>query len=528
MKDRTIVQRLKATLVLLVGLAVVAWFAEMLIANSLVTVEEEQTRLVAQVDRISYDMLQMSDALRGLLLSPTNTMERQRKLDADDDLVKAVNETRVLAAKHPELLSVLESIGEYDDKKLNALENQVMKLIETDPAAASSYYNTDYLPARAEQEKMVKNLMAVMVGLESKQVTQRQWYGLLVVVVTVVVGVKLGSSLVYLIQSPLVVLTEAMQRMSRGDFTTRVKLEENNEFGRLAAGLNQMADDLSALVGNIQKSGVQVNTSVTEIAATAREQQATSTEIAATTTEIGATSKEIAATTTELSKTVAGVSRVADQTGALAEEGKAGLARMEETMKSLTGAAGSISEKLAVMNERAAKINRVTVTMTKVADQTNLLSLNAAIEAEKAGEFGRGFSVVATEIRRLADQTAVASYDIERMVKEMQSAVSAGVMGMDKFSEEVRRSVTEVQLVGTQLTQIIHEVQALTPRFEAVNEGMSAQTTGAQQITDALVQLGEAANQTVESLRQSNMAIAQLNEAVGGMRSSVSRFKLQA
>ena len=77
-------------------------------------------------------------------------------------------------------------------------------------------------------------------------------------------------------------------------------------------------------------------------------------------------------------------------------------------------------------------------TITKVADQTNLLSLNAAIEAEKAGEHGRGFAVVATEIRRLADQTAIASYDIEQLVKEMQSAVSAGVMGMDKFSEEVR------------------------------------------------------------------------------------------
>ena len=94
-------------------------------------------------------------------------------------------------------------------------------------------------------------------------------------------------------------------------------------------------------------------------------------------------------------------------------------------------------------------------TIAKVADQTNLLSLNAAIEAEKAGEYGRGFSVVATEIRRLADQTAVATYDIEQMVREIQSAVAAGVMGMDKFSEEVRRGMSEVTQVGDQLSQII-------------------------------------------------------------------------
>jgi methyl-accepting chemotaxis protein WspA len=165
-----------------------------------------------------------------------------------------------------------------------------------------------------------------------------------------------------------------------------------------------------------------------------------------------------------------------------------------------------------------------------VADQTNLLSLNAAIEAEKAGEYGRGFGVVATEIRRLADQTAVATYDIEQMVKEMQSAVSAGVMSMDKFSEAVRRGMQEVQQVGAQLSQIIAQVQvqvqALAPRFEAVSEGVQAQATGAEQISQALTQLSEAAQQTVDSLRQSGQAIDGLHQAAGGLRSGVSRFKL--
>src|SRR6202007_2042888 len=99
---------------------------------------------------------------------------------------------------------------------------------------------------------------------------------------------------------------------------------------------------------------------------------------------------------------------------------------MEETMRHVMEAATSINAKLSVLNEKAGNINQVVITITKVADQTNLLSLNAAIEAEKAGEYGRGFAVVATEIRRLADQTAVATYDIEQMVKEIQSAVAAG------------------------------------------------------------------------------------------------------
>lgn len=315
-------------------------------------------------------------------------------------------------------------------------------------------------------------------------------------------------------------------RIAQGDLTVTVKPQSDaDKFGNAH---RQMIEKLSQLVGAVQRAGLQVNTSATEIAATSKQQQATATEIAATTTEIGATSREIAATSKELVRTVGEVSRVAEETAQLAGNGQTGLGRMESTMRNIMDASGTISGKLAVLNEKATNINAVVTTITKVADQTNLLSLNAAIEAEKAGEYGLGFAVVATEIRRLADQTAVATYDIEQMVKEMQSAVSAGVMGMDKFSEEVRRGVEEVRQVGAQLTQIIQQVQALTPRFETVNEGMQSQSTGAQQITEALSQLSESAQQTAESLRNSSIAIEHLNEAARDLQSGVARFKLRA
>jgi methyl-accepting chemotaxis protein WspA len=162
-----------------------------------------------------------------------------------------------------------------------------------------------------------------------------------------------------------------------------------------------------------------------------------------------------------------------------------------------------------------------------VADQTNLLSLNAAIEAEKAGEYGFGFSVVAKEIRRLADQTAVATLDIEQMVKEMQSAVSAGVMSMERFSEQVRHSVNDVRDVSAQLSQIIEQVQALTPRFETVHHGMQFQSEGAAMINQSMIQLSEAANQTVDSLKESNAAITQLNVTAHNLQSGVIKFKVR-
>ena len=321
-------------------------------------------------------------------------------------------------------------------------------------------------------------------------------------------------------------MTDVAERIAAGDLA--VAVNPRSERDVLGHALANMVKRLSSLVGEVQRSGQEVDTSVNEIAGTAKQQQATATEIAATTTQIGATSKEISATSKELVKTMNEVSMVAEQSAVLAGSGQAGVTRMEDTMRHVMDAAGSINAKLAVLNEKAGGINQVVTTITKVADQTNLLSLNAAIEAEKAGEYGRGFAVVATEIRRLADQTAVATYDIERMVKEIQSAVTAGVMGMDKFSEEVRRGMQDVQEVGSQLSQIIQQVQALAPRFEAVSEGMHAQATGAEQITESLGQLSDAVHQTVESLRQSNQVIDGLNRAAAGMRSSVSRFNVAA
>ncbi|MBE0631663.1 MAG: methyl-accepting chemotaxis protein [Burkholderia vietnamiensis] len=338
----------------------------------------------------------------------------------------------------------------------------------------------------------------------------------------------LGYGLYRSVTVPMARLVDVHDAMRTGNLTHRLDLRRRDEFGTLETGFNRMADVLTELVSRAQQSSMQVTTSVAEIAATSREQQATANETAATTTEIGATSREIFATSRDLLRTMNEVAGVAEQSATLAGVSQSGLTRMGDTMRSVMDAAGSVNAKLAILNEKALNINQVVATITKVADQTNLLSLNAAIEAEKAGEYGRGFAVVATEIRRLADQTAVATYDIEQTVKEIQSAVSAGVMGMDKFSEEVRRGMLDVQQVGAQLSQIIAEVQTLAPRFQMVNEGMQTQASGAEQITQALSQLSEAAQQTAESLRQSSQAIDDLTLVANQLRTSVSRFKVDA
>ena len=174
-----------------------------------------------------------------------------------------------------------------------------------------------------------------------------------------------------------------------------------------------------------------------------------------------------------------GVSQTASETAGMGEEGRNKLSHMQSSMQEFIQATSYISSKLGIINEKANKISGIVTTINKISDQTNLLSLNAAIEAEKAGEYGKGFSVVAREITRLSDQIAIATKDIEYMVKEMQASVSSGVMEMDRFAEGVRRSVADVERIGDQLGLIIDQVKALGPQFESVAQGMHTQVEGA-------------------------------------------------
>ena len=321
-------------------------------------------------------------------------------------------------------------------------------------------------------------------------------------------------------------LLDVVSKAAVGDLTGVVGVRGADAIGRMGDGLQTMVDNLRKLLNNVQKAGIQVTTSATEIAASAKQQEATGIEQAQTSVEILSTTKEISANTAQLLKTMEGATAVADYTTSATAEAQNNLKRMDQTMQHMVAATDSINAKLAALSEKASNINSVLITITKVADQTNILSLNAAIEAEKAGDAGRGFSVVATEIRRLADQTSVSTWDIEQMLKEMQSAVSASVMGMDKFSEEIRRSVGEVRQVGEQLSMVMDQVQKLAPQFDLVLQGMQSQAIGASQISDTMMQLNDATQQTVESLKATSEAVHQLQYAASDLQSSVATFSV--
>jgi methyl-accepting chemotaxis protein WspA len=340
-----------------------------------------------------------------------------------------------------------------------------------------------------------------------------------------IVGVTLAALVVArTISRPIRTAVEAAKRVAGGDLRGRIDPGSDDETGALLAAIQTMTNDLRGLIGRIQQSSVALISTATAIQATSSEQQQVIADYGASTSEAVAAVKQISVTSQELVRTMTEVNDMAAHTGEMAAEGRVNLSGMGTTMRTLAESTSSFGSKLAVISERAANINLAVTTITKVADQTNLLSINAAIEAEKAGEYGLGFLVVAREIRRLADQTAVASLDIERMVKEMQYAVSAGVMEMDKFAEQVRGGVREIAEVSEKLGEIITAVQGISGRFGQVTEGMRAQSQGAEQIREAMVRLAEGASRTATSLSDFNKATIHLREAVGGLKEEVSRF----
>ena len=323
----------------------------------------------------------------------------------------------------------------------------------------------------------------------------------------------------------------AARRVADGDLTGST-LEGTaaatctDESGQLLRDIAGMTVSLRQIVSQVKRSGLELTSTARQLSAASSQQETVVQSLEKSTGEAAVASREISVTGRELGETMADVAGVATETAEVASAGRDDLAGVGETMAHLESATGEFSERLSVIRQRAEEINVVITTITKVADQTNLLSINAAIEAEKAGEYGHGFLVVAREIRRLADQTAVATLDIERLVEQMQQAVAAGVMQMDRFAADVKTGVERVGDISGQFAAVIDKVQGLNQRFDQVNEGMQAQTAGASQIAESLVTLSDSSRSASETLTEFRQASSHMVQAIDGLTDTVSRFQV--
>lgn len=340
------------------------------------------------------------------------------------------------------------------------------------------------------------------------------------VLLMIIVGLTIRQR----ITTPINKVVKFANSLAKGDFTANIEMKRNDEMGLLVSALMKMSDNLKSLISRIQKTGVKMASSSMELSATSKEQEETMDNQLKSTDNIVLSVENISDITAELSGTMRQVKERLLKTTEHANSSHTDIKRMEEAMNNMEKASEEVSQKLELINSTTANITSVITTITKVADQTNLLSLNAAIEAEQAEEYGKGFRVVAKEIRRLADQTAVATLDIENMIKEMNSAVVSGVAELDKFIGEVHNSSDDIVAVSAQLTKIIIQVQELAPHFEEVNSSMENQSQNANSIKKLMLDFRTEAQQTNSSLIESFSTIKDLGLTANKLQQEVSNF----
>lgn len=298
------------------------------------------------------------------------------------------------------------------------------------------------------------------------------------------------------------------------DLNARLHMDRTDEIGVLVGNFNKLLDNLADLVRRIEESAAQVVRRGAGMLETVRKLEQTVASQSTSTTETTVTTRQISATAKELAETVARVADTTAAAGGRASNGREGLEKIQASMGELIDANEQIVDRLSVINEKTSNIGSVVTTISKVAEQTNLLSLNAAIEAEKAGEYGLGFAVVAREIRRLADHTAEATRDIERMIHEVESAVSSGVMEMDKFGGQVRGGAGEVQDIAGGLSGMTDDVMELEPLLDSVRDGVKQQAEGAAAIYEAMDSINEHMQKTTREIEGAVSNLGEL-EATG-------------
>jgi methyl-accepting chemotaxis protein WspA len=349
---------------------------------------------------------------------------------------------------------------------------------------------------------------------------------LVVAGIALVLAAILGWLVARSVTRPIEHAVSAARELAHGDLSNGVAVIGSGEPRELLREMRDAEASLVALLARIRATGGALGSTARAIRTDAREQSEVAQQFGATSAEIAAAVREITSTQQDLNGSVQSVAAAVRQTTESASSGRSALGRLSSEIDTLALGASSVSARLAEIRDRAEKIHVVVASMAKVANQTNLLSVNAAMEAERAGESGAGFRAVAREIRRLSAQTAEATLLIEGIVREMQLAVASGVGDMQRHQESVETGVDSVGRIGVELVRVIGGIEQLGNDIDLVARGMEAQALGVAQVSEAISSMTEGAGRAARSASRFADAGAELELRAGEFDREVGAFRL--
>ena len=320
------------------------------------------------------------------------------------------------------------------------------------------------------------------------------------------------------------------EKVSVGNFRIETNATEtsSDEAGRLLHSVAKMTSKVRSFVLHIKIASLGISESAEEIeyssgkyASGLKETNGQIESVADSLKQLGENSRILCDLTDELSENALDGAQKAN-------DGKRKISEMELALGVFSRSTSSVGRRLATISERVENIASSVATVAKVSEETNLLSLNASIEAEKAGSAGVGFAVVAREIGRLAEQSASAVEDIETIVKDMQSAVESGVAEMDKFAEEIRTGGADVARLILDIDELASKMQTIAPQVERLASAMQSQRFDISKLADTISDVGDSMKQTALYLRDAENGRLQLKEASSRLSSEISAFDVES
>ncbi len=330
----------------------------------------------------------------------------------------------------------------------------------------------------------------------------------------------------YLNENAKVLLAE-MDKFAEGDLTAALEAKSSNDVtGRLFNGFNKVVNNIREIIQSVAEAVQATANASNQISSSTEEMASGVQEQSQQTTEVAGAVEEMTKTILETSRNSSAASDAAKNAGNIAKEGGRVVSKTIDGMIRIAEVVKKSADTVQALGSSSDQIGEIIQVIDDIADQTNLLALNAAIEAARAGEQGRGFAVVADEVRKLAERTTKATKEIATMIKQIQKDTNDAVVSMKEGTSEVEKGKELADKAGNSLSQIINGAENVVDISIQVAAASEEQSSTAEQISKSILAINNVTNQSSTGIQQIAKAAEDLNRLTTNLEMLISKFNI--